>query len=66
LAENSSELVILRALCKDIQQKLPPDPAEVLNSDLAKAIEGEQYERAAELRDQLRHLNGHNSPSAQN
>ena len=66
LAENSSELTILRTLREDIQRKLPPDPAEVLNADLAKAIEGEQYEKAAELRDRLRYLNGPNSPSAHN
>ena len=47
-----------------MQTARPPDPAEVLSADLAKAIEGEQYERAAELRDRLRHLNGPNPPSA--
>ncbi|NIA06118.1 MAG: hypothetical protein GWP14_00515 [Actinobacteria bacterium] len=66
LAENSSELAILQALREDIQRKIPPDPAKVLHADLAKAIAGEQYEKAAELRDRLRHLNGPNSPSAQN
>ena len=66
LAENSSELTILRALHEDIQQRLPADPAEVLHADLVKAIEGEQYEKAAELRDRLRQLNGPNSQAAQN
>ena len=66
LVEHSSELSILCALYKDIQRKVPADPAEVLHADLAKALEGEQYEKAAKLRDQLRDLSDPHSQSAPN
>ena len=61
LADRCSELAILRTLCEDIQRKLPPDPVDTLHADLAKALEGEQYEEAAKLRDELRNLNIPNS-----
>ena len=66
LAENSSELAILQALGEDIKGKLPTNPAEVLNADLVKAIDLEQYEKAAELRDRLRHLKGPDCQPFQN
>ena len=60
LAKKCSELAILRSLSEDLKQKLPLDPTEVLHADLAKALEKEQYEKAAELRDKLRNLNDSN------
>ena len=63
LAKQCSELAILQDLCEDLRQKLPLDPGEALHADLAKALEREQYEKAAELRDKLRNLNGSNSQS---
>ena len=66
LGERSSEVSILQALYEDIQRKIPTDPAELLHADLAKALEGEQYEKAAKLRDQLRNMNNPNSQSLQN
>ena len=66
LADSCSELAILRALHKNIKGKLPVNPTEVLHADLAEAIEREQYEKAAELRDKLRHLQGPDSQPYQN
>ncbi len=56
LAEASAELAVLRALAKDIEAKLPVDPAQRLREQLARAVESEQYERAARLRDRLRQI----------
>ena len=58
MSEKSSEIAILRALVKEIESKIPVDPVEKLREQLARAVEAEQYERAAELRDQLRALTG--------
>ena len=60
LAEHCSELEILRSLQREIENKLPRDPADALHADLSKALEEEHYEKAAELRDKLRHLNKSN------
>ena len=57
LAEHCSELAILRSVQEEINNRLPLDPADALHADLSKALEREQYEKAAELRDKLRNLN---------
>ena len=56
LAEHCSELAILRSVQQEICDSMPADPADALHADLNRALESEQYEKAAELRDQLRHL----------
>jgi len=57
-AEQSGELAVLRALEKEVEAKVPVDPVQRLREHLAEAVQAEQYERAAELRDQLRCLTG--------
>ncbi len=54
----SSEIAVLRATEKEIESKIPVDPVQKLREQLAHAVENEQYERAAELRDRLRHATG--------
>lgn len=56
LAQQCSELAILESLSEDIKRKLPADPAQILQANLVQALEHEQYEKAAELRDKLRNL----------
>ena len=60
LAERCSELDILRSVEEEIISKLPSDPTALLHADLSEALEREQYEKAAELRDRLRNLNKSN------
>jgi len=52
----SGEIAILRALEKEIEAKIPVDPIQKLREQLANAVEAEQYERAAEIRDRLRQV----------
>lgn len=54
----SGELAVLRALEKEIEAEIPVDPIQRLREDLAQAVESEQYERAAEIRDRLRQITG--------
>jgi len=56
LADQSSELTVLRTMEKDIVAQLPVDPVERLRRELADAVEAEHYEQAARIRDQLRRL----------
>ena len=58
MKERSGELAVLRALEKEIESRLPVDPVQKLREQLAQAVEAEQYEDAAELRDRLRTLTG--------
>jgi len=60
-AEHSSEVMILNALAKEIEENLPPDPVKELREKLLLAVEKEHYEEAANLRDQLRRLTGNDS-----
>ena len=53
LYDDSSEVVALKALLKDVQAKIPEDPVHKLKRQLAKAIEEERYEDAARLRDAI-------------
>lgn len=50
------EYAILKALAKEIENRLPKDPLQQIRRELAKAIREERYEDAASLRDRLRHL----------
>ncbi len=52
----SAELAILNALTKEVRAKLPVDPMTKLTRALAKAVEEERYEDAAELRDRMKKL----------
>jgi hypothetical protein len=53
LADEGSEVAILRAMVKEVQGQIPVDPIQRLRKDLAKAVKEERYEEAAKLRDQL-------------
>lgn len=53
LYDSSSEAAALEALLKDIEGKIPPDPLQQLNRQLASAVEEERYEDAARLRDAI-------------
>jgi hypothetical protein len=55
---HSGELAVLKALEKDIESKIPVDPIQKLRDQLTRAIEAEQYEHAAELRDRLQSMIG--------
>ena len=50
---SSSEVAALEALLKDIEAKIPVDPLQQLNRQLAEAVEEERYEDAARLRDAI-------------
>lgn len=52
-ASQSPEALILSDMIHDIRRQLPPDPREELNRLLKKAVAGEKYEEAAQLRDQI-------------
>ncbi len=55
---HSGELAVLKALEKDVESKIPVDPIKKLRDQLAQAVQAEQYERAAELRDRLQSMTG--------
>ncbi len=59
-SESPGELVILRALAKEIEGSIPPDPIKKIKQELAVAVQEERYEDAASLRDQLHHMTGAN------
>ena len=50
------EITSLRGWLKELREKKPLTPLEKLNRDMDAAIQGEQYERAALLRDEIRAL----------
>ena len=49
----SNEVRVLKRFAKEIRRKLPVDPLERLQRKLARAVEAEQYEEAARLRDKI-------------
>lgn len=51
---HSNEVKILKKFARDIRKKLPVDPIDKLRSQLQKAVDREQYEDAARLRDEIR------------
>jgi hypothetical protein len=53
LLRQSHEARILLDMLKQIRLQLPPDPRKTLQRRLREALAAEQYEEAAELRDQL-------------
>ncbi|MGQ9629174.1 MAG: UvrB/UvrC motif-containing protein [bacterium] len=56
LADSCGEVEILRRVAESIREKMPSNPKEELEKQLKVAIEQENYERAAKIRDQLRRL----------
>jgi hypothetical protein len=54
--EQAGELVSLQAWHEELLHKRPLSPREQLERDLADAIQNEDYEKAAKVRDALRHL----------
>lgn len=54
--EKRRSLAILRGMLRAIPDERPPTPEETIARELQKAIREEDYERAAELRDQLREM----------
>lgn len=56
LIEESQELTVLREWAQQIKTERPRSPEERLRQALQDAIENEEFERAAELRDALRKL----------
>jgi len=53
MADESTELVMLRALAGEIEGKIPRDPIQELRDALARAVSDERYEEAADLRDRI-------------
>ena len=56
LVEDSHELISLEDWLEDVQEKRPLSKREQLERQLEQALDLEQYEKAAELRDKLRKL----------
>lgn len=56
--ERESSLEALRDLARQIQRDRPVSPAERLERQLQAAVNAQEFERAAELRDRLRALKG--------
>ncbi len=54
--DHCGEAHMLRHIAKEIRQRLPVDPVERLNKRLARAIQSERYELAAQLRDEIERL----------
>ena len=50
----SNEVKILKKFARDIRKKLPVDPIQKLKAQLEKAVQREQYEVAAKLRDEIK------------
>jgi hypothetical protein len=53
---DSNEVRVLKSFAREIRRKLPVDPKARLQSQLNKAVQREDYEEAARLRDQLNEL----------
>lgn len=56
--ERERSLSALRELEKQVKEKQPVSPVELLQRQLRRAIEEQEFERAAELRDRIRALRG--------
>ena len=53
MADESTELVMLRALAGEIEGGIPKDPLQELRDALDQAVSDERYEEAADLRDRI-------------
>ena len=56
MATKCNETVILTTMVDEIQEKLKTDPIEKMRSKLQQLVDGEKYEQAALLRDQIREM----------
>ncbi|MBT5877230.1 MAG: hypothetical protein HOH43_27660 [Candidatus Latescibacteria bacterium] len=54
LVEESQELKLLKEWAEQIESERPRSPAEQLQEELDEAVENEEFERAAQLRDELK------------
>ncbi|MFH1743187.1 MAG: UvrB/UvrC motif-containing protein [bacterium] len=59
--DQSGEVLYLKDLAEEIRKVLPRDPREDLRKRMQQAVADEDYELAARLRDEIRHLEGHES-----
>lgn len=57
-AEKKRSLAALGELAEELTQKKPLSPSERLRRELARAVENEDFEKAAEIRDHIRALEG--------
>jgi len=64
LSETRRSLAELADLLKRIRDRVPPSPADRLEQELQQAVAKEEYERAAELRDQIQALQDRSSRRA--
>jgi len=65
VAKASAELVLLRAMARDIKARLPVDPVRQLRKELGQAVREERYEDAAMMRDRLREIKVHTARAHQ-
>lgn len=56
MLEKMRSVGVLEEMIEDIHGKVPPNEADIVRNRLEKAIESENYERAAQLRDLLRSM----------
>ena len=56
--EKMRSLGVLQQMAEELQQKCPPDEREIVRERLRRAVAVENYERAAQLRDLLRSMEG--------
>ncbi len=56
--EESGEVLFLRQLAEQIKEQIPRDPRDDLRRRMREAVQQEDYELAAELRDRIRELEG--------
>ena len=54
LVKESQELKILRDMAEEIRKQQPRSEEDQLRAELTKAVENEEFERAAEIRDELK------------
>jgi hypothetical protein len=64
--ERERSLATLREFEREIQLKQPVSPVELLQRQLHRAVERQEFERAAELRDRIRALRARREPQAPN
>jgi len=56
LIENCSEVIFLRRFLEDIKCDWPKNPVDALKKKMQNAVEHEDYESAAKLRDEIHRL----------
>lgn len=56
--DQSGEVLFLKQLAQEIRGKMPRDPREDLRKRMRKAVQEEDYELAAKIRDEIRRLEG--------